>query len=388
MQDGKKYIMLKRKRIASIVLNPFTHDSRVEKEALCLAKKYELTVFALWAEGLPLHERRELYAVERLKLKTKKWSKNKLIQLIKYFELIYRFIKCSQHIDIYHCHDLHTLPIGIISKYSKNRKAKIVYDAHEHETEVDGLSKSMKKITKVIEKILIKFVDKTITVSDSIADDYQKLYNIKKPVIIYNTPINREVKKNNYFREKFNISKNNYIYIFQGALVSGRGVEEILETFKQCSGIKRNIVFLGYGNLVPLIKKYEEKFDNIWYHEAVAPHDLLNYTVSADFGLTSVINQGYCKSYDYSLPNKLFEYVMAELPMIVTLPEMTKFVLKYKIGVKAKSNNYSDLIKAFEEIEEKDIQEMKKNIQQVKRYYSWENQEELLLSLYKELDAN
>ncbi|MBE0492576.1 MAG: glycosyltransferase [Sulfurospirillum sp.] len=377
------------KKVISIVLNNFKNDSRVLKENISLQKAgYDIQVVALHEEPLKEYDEVQNIPVHRIKLKTRGWSKQKLVQLIKYFEFIYRVVNQYKNSDILHCNDLNSLPIGVIVKKFFNREAKIVYDAHEHETETNGLSGLMKKLTKLLEKSLIKFVDRTITVSDSIAEDYKKMYNINKPVIIYNTPGYKEVEKNDYFREKFNIVKNNYIYIFQGALVQGRGVEEILETFKKGSGSKRSIVFLGYGSLVPLIQAYEKELDNIFYHEAVSPTDILNYTVSADFGINGMIDEGYCKSYDYSLPNKLFEYLMAELPVIVTLPEMSRFVSRHKIGVKAKSKNYIDLVKAFEEIERKDLQEMKKNIQEVKREYCWEKQEEVLLNLYKELDAS
>ena len=370
-----------KKRVLFITLSPIDNDSRVLKEI------GSLTSNGVYVESFSINSKSE----QNFNQHILKFKKGRVLGIpglstIKlYIESLKVVIKFN-NIDIYHCHDLNALPIGIIAKYLKNRKAKIVYDAHEHETEVDGLSGVTKKFTKLLERFLIKFVDRTITVSDSIAEDYKEMYNITKPTIIYNTPEYREVKKNDYFREKFNIQKNKVVYIFQGALVKGRGVEEILETFKKDLGSKRSIVFLGYGSLVDLIKEYVKESDNIFYHEAVSPTDILNYTVSADFGINGMIDEGYCKSYDYSLPNKLFEYLMADLPVVVTLPEMSRFVSRYKIGVKAKSKNQFHLLSAFEEIEKKDLQEMKKNIEEVKSDYCWEKQEEILLNLYKELN--
>ncbi|WP_419773866.1 glycosyltransferase family 4 protein [Halarcobacter sp.] len=377
-------MMLNHKKIASIVLNNFTHDSRVEKEAVTLSSSYNVTVYALWAKGLK-EEENKTYDIKRLKLKSKNFSKKKAVQALKYLELIYRFYKASDTVDYYHCHDLNTLPIAIITKYVKNRKSKIIYDAHEHETEVDGLKGFSKIIMKLMEKIFIRFADKVITVSDSIAEDYKRVYSIEKPTLVYNTPRYTNIEKNNYFRKKYNISEDIYIYIFQGALVDGRGIDELLDVFSSFNIGNRAIVFLGYGNYSEKIKEYSKKHLNIYYHDAVKPSDLLNYTVSADFGINGMIDEGYCLSYDYSLPNKLFEYLMVGLPVVVTLPEMSKFVEKHNIGVIAKSKSVYDILEAFKNLENLDLIELKENIEKVKKEYSWEKQEEKLIELYYSL---
>ena len=75
------------KKIVHIVLNQFTHDSRVIRECKSLAKTgYDVIVIAYWLEGLNLEERENGYRVIRIPIVTKSWSKNPIIQIIKYLE--------------------------------------------------------------------------------------------------------------------------------------------------------------------------------------------------------------------------------------------------------------------------------------------------------------
>ena len=77
------------KKVVHIVLNPFIQDSRVIKECKSLAKiGYDVTVIAYWLEGLNLEEMRNGYQIIRIPIATRSWSKNPIIQIIKYLEFL------------------------------------------------------------------------------------------------------------------------------------------------------------------------------------------------------------------------------------------------------------------------------------------------------------
>lgn len=374
------------KKITSIVLNNFKNDSRVLKENISLQNAgYEVIVVALHEEALKEFEEVQNIPVHRVKLKSRNWSKYKLVQLLKYIEFIYRVTKKYKLSDILHCNDLNTLTIGYIIKKFYNKDVKIVYDAHEYETEVGGLSGIQKTITKQVEKFLIKYTDVVICVSDTIANEYVRLYNISKPELVLNTPAFQEIDKKDIFRETLNISKDKIIFLYQGGLSRGRGIEILLDTFKEMNDEKSVIVFMGYGPLESLIKTMSNKYVNIYFHEAVSPDILLDYTSSADFGISTI--EDSCLSYRYCLPNKMFEYTMANVPVIVSnLPEMKKVVNNNNIGVVAKENNPQGLKEAIQKAVELDEEELQRNIQKVKEVYNWEEQEKVLLALYKSIE--
>ena len=143
---------------------------------------------------------------------------------------------------------------------------------------------------------------------------------------------------------------------------------------------------MGYGELEEQIIKASNAENNIYFHKAVAPDILLDYTSSADFGISTI--EDSCLSYRYCLPNKMFEYLMADLPVIVSnLYEMKRLVENNNIGVVAKENTPQGLKQAKGEAIKLDKDELNKNIQKVKQVYNWEEQGKVLLKAYKELEV-
>jgi glycosyltransferase involved in cell wall biosynthesis len=372
------------KKVTSIVLNNFKNDSRVLKENISLQNAgYEVKVVALHYEGTKEHEDVQGISVHRVKLRTMDWSKNILASFVKYVEWSYRIIREYKSCDVMHCNDLNALHIGVISKLF-NKNLKVVYDAHEYETETVYLTGIKKRLAKSTEKFLIKYVDSVMTVSDAIADEYVRLYNIEKPALVLNAPLYKEVEKKDIFRETFGISKEQTIFLYQGGLGRGRGVEIVLDTFKKLENKYDVIVFMGYGELEQHIVEESSHYENIFFHKAVSPDVLLNYTSSADFGISMI--EDVCLSYRYCLPNKMFEYIMAGVPVIVSnLPEMKSIIETYQVGVVTKENNSEELEKAIVLASSLDKNEIQNNLKKVKTIYNWEEQERVLIGVYKGL---
>ena len=374
------------KKVANIVFNPFKNDSRVLKESLSLKKVgYDVEVIAHGDEGLTKEEIKNGIKIKRFNYLNRKVTTSKLAKLKIYLSWIKEVADYVKKFDILHCNDLNTLPIGFIVKKFYNKNIKIVYDAHEYETEINGLGGIQKILTKILEKFLIRYADKVICVSESIAQEYKKLYPfIEKPALVLNTPPYKKIEKKDKFREELGIEKEKTIFLYQGGLSSGRGIEILIDTFRSIKDDKAVIVFMGYGPLEKEVKKASEEYDNIYFYPAVSPDVLLDYTSSADFGISTI--EDSCLSYRYCLPNKTFEYLMAEIPLIVSnLYEMKRLIEKYKIGVVAKENNVEGLKEAIKKALELDKEELKENIKKVKEIYNWEEQEKVLLKIYKEI---
>ena len=374
------------KRVASLVFNSFINDSRVLKEGLSLLHNgYHVEVIAHGDRELPIYEENGGLIVKRLAYLDRTITQGKVAKLKAYFTFVKESVAYCKTFDILHCNDIHTLPIGFIVKKFYKKDVKIVYDAHEYETEMHGLNGISKIFVQKLEAFLIKYVDKVITVSDAIANEYAKLYGIEKPALVLNTPKYVNIDKREIFRETLDISKEKTIFLYQGGLSSGRGIEILLDTF-QLMNNRSVIVFMGYGPLEELVINASKKYDNIYFHKAVAPNVLLNYTSSADFGILFYENN--CLNHYYCSPNKMFEYLMAEIPVIASnLYEMKRLIDDNKIGIVAEENSPQGLKVAIEKAINLDKKELQENIQKVKKVYNWEEQEKVLLKVYRELDV-
>lgn len=306
--------------------------------------------------------------------------------IIKYFEFFLKCLRRYKKADIYHCNDLDCLPLGFLLKIF-NRQAKIVYDAHEFEIESNNLKGLEKKIKKLVEKNLIKKVDSFITVSKSIAENYSRIYNIKEPILVLNTPRYIKCLKSNKFREEFNISEDKIIALYQGILGHNRGIDNIIESIKF---IKSNvcIVFMGAGIKADYIRNKTIIYPGrIYYKPAVPPSELLKYTASADIGLC--LTENTCLNHYYCLPNKLFEYQMAGLPVLVSnFPELERIVKKeYHCGLTVDPESPEAIASKIDElINNRELfEEFKMNAKLSARKYNWENQEKVLKKIYEKL---
>ena len=353
-----------------------TNESRIFKESRFLSKNYnfdKIILLGIFQEGLKKEEALEnnIY-IKRVSLFN---VKKRSIMYLYYYLYVFLFIifKRPKMINI---HTLEFLPLALIAKIFR---IKVIYDAHELETEKANFKGFRKKISKIIERIFIRFVDKVIVVGEAIADEYKKMYpKMDRPFVVLNTPNYKITQKNDLFREKFNIDKEKIIFLYQGAISPSRGVEILLEVFKNTDKV---IVFMGYGSLVDKVKEYSLKYENIYFHEAVSPEVLLNYTSSADIGFCLIENS--CKSYDFCMPNKMFEYLMVGIPVIASdLFEIKKIINLYKIGEIIDYKNIDKLKEKINEISKPFINNFKKNIEDFKKKFNWEEQENILKMVY------
>lgn len=372
------------KKIANVVLNDFTNDSRVLKISTSLSSfGYEPVVVAMHNTGLPQSEYVQGANVWRVKLLTRLWPKWKTIQLIKYVEFLIRAFWCFRKVDVIHCNDLSALPVGLLVKLFCNDR-KVVYDCHEYETEINGLRGVEKKAKKWLERTLIRYADAVITVSDSIANEYARLYQIPKPRLVLNCPPYKEQSKHNLFRENLGIRADQTIFLYQGGLSKGRGIELLLEAFSGLDSDKNVLVCMGYGPLEVVIQAKAEQQETIFFHPAVSPKILLNYTSSGDYGI--LFYENTCLNHRYCSPNKIFEYLMAGLPVLTSnLFEMKRLVEAEGVGIVAESNTVEGFRKAVTASLGQDYAAIQKNVFETRKKYCWEEQEKVLKEIYDAL---
>ncbi|MSR88621.1 MAG: glycosyltransferase [Candidatus Margulisbacteria bacterium] len=369
--------------------SPLQNESRIFKqtESLANAKFFEkIWLIGIGSEGLPMQQRLdEVREIIRVGKKCEEMSTllGKIQKTLKYWIGVLKIIK-NEPIQVVQIHNLSLLPLGVVIKIWK--KSKLVYDAHELETERVGWGHGVKRAAKIVERFFIKFSDHTIVVSPEIAKHYEASYPNIKPTVILNAPKLAQCKKRNLFRERFNIRDDQTIFIYQGSISDNRGLELILDTFLQLKDKNNVLIFMGYGPFVAQVEEASKKCNTIFFMPAVHPKQVLEYTASADYGITLMVFPDACLSYYYCLPNKLFEYCLAGLPIITSNAiEMRRFVENNQLGVVVKEKSIKDLETAINEIKKIPYDTMHTRCLSIAKEVCWEIQEPILLNIYSGL---
>ena len=392
---GRKFLLRNKMLNLHIYPSDMKNESRILKVTAAISelKFFDKIIivgkeFGTMKEYETIDESRLIWRVPLRKYSFLHWKIRKILRYINWLWRIY-FKFRSKNISMINCHSLYDLPIGVLLK--KKTGCKLVYDTHELETERNGLDGKMKKIFKIIERNSIKYLDCIFVVSDSIEEWYRKNYKFNEVITIKNIPIkNRVLNKSNKIREMFSIPMDHILYLYQGALFKGRSIELMLSVFSKINKelwneLKAHIVFMGYGNLVDRIKESEIMYNNIHFIEAVPPNDILTYSSGADVGISLIENT--CLSYYYSLPNKLFEYYLSGIPIIVSnFPDMSSFIKDCNCGwiTDVGEENVYSLIK---EISKDTILDKVKNIKNSfkRNNFNWEMEKIKMKKVYAKL---
>jgi glycosyltransferase involved in cell wall biosynthesis len=352
-------------------------DSRVFKISNSLGKfGHQVIVYCLHRDGLPINVKHQFFTIIRVKMfNLQRFSK--IFYILKYFIYFSKVFSKSKDFDLIICNDFITLPIGVFIKQFTN--IKVIYDCHEYEAHVNEISKLQSIFIYTFEKILIKFVDQVITVSNSISKSYANDYNIQPPKVIRNTCYFYDDFPPNLLLAKLKIKNNPVIFLYQGAFMDGRGIETIINEFK-APEINRIVVFIGDGPLTKFVKYYAKIYPSIYYIKSVPFSELKSYTSYAHFGFCLI--EDTCLSYRYCLPNKFFEYLMYRTPVICSnLPELSMFVNKYNLGFTVDDSGILNLAHTLDCLSHTISHRLMNNIKKFNNIYNWENEEKKLLKL-------
>lgn len=371
-------------RVLHITHTDIRYDSRILKELQSLVNSGERVcgLGVLEASTIKACENNLDLQVIKISSRSIKFLPRILKHIFCVIELVLKMLPAVLNLrpEILHVHDVIVLPVAVLSKIFI--KTKIIYDAHELESDRNGITRLAGFFTKKIEKLSWKYIDYFVVVSNSIDNWYQLQMGQKKSSIIFNSPFYRDEIKPydyNYLRTKFNIPDKSKIFIYIGIITAGRGIELMLKAFSEQIH-DSHIVFLGYGDMTDKVIKASREKNNIHYHIQVSHEQVVPIASSADYGLCFVQNASL--SDYYCLPNKLFEYAFAGLPVFASnFPDIQEIVNKYGLG-ECFAPSYEEIVAKIKEIETKNTNRV--DLSKIKDL-SWESQEKKLLQVYKNI---
>jgi len=365
-----------KKRIIISVTNDLLTDKRVNKVAGTLIKfGFDVLLVGRKLPGsLPVNFS---FKTHRFKLLF-----NKGVMFYASYNMRLFFFLLFAKADIFLSNDLDTLPANFLA--SKFRKKKLVYDSHEYFTEVPELVNrpKIKHIWEKVEKFILPKIEYSYTVCRSIAEIYSNKYNIEMKVV-------RNIPECELFLKDIkpvfpDATKNKKIILYQGTVNIGRGIEHIIEAMQ----FVENAVFviIGDGDIKKLL---EEKVKELQLSDKVfflgkIPFEILHaYTKKADIGISLEENIGL--NYYYALPNKLFDYIRANVPVLASkLPEIENIVKTYDIGCFIENHSPEHIAEKINFMlnNEDKIQDWKRNIKKASAELCWEDEEQVLREIF------
>jgi len=288
--------------------------------------------------------------------------------------------------DLLVANDLDTLPAVFLA--SRIRKIRMVFDSHEYFTEVPELinRKRVKRVWEWLESKMLPKIRHACTVSLPIAQAYQRKYGIEMKVV-RNLPFKRERGSTSFIQLRTGHEK---IVLYQGSLNIGRGLELVIRAMQ----FTRNthLVLIGKGDIESDLRQQVSTMGlsgRVTFTGRIMPDRLSDYTWQADLGLSLEEDLGL--NYRFALPNKVFDYIQAGVPVLVSdLPEVRTLVEKYHIGMINTTGNAEELGTLISEIlvNEKQLSEWKLNLKKAASELCWENEEPKLISLYQHALGN
>lgn len=390
------------KKVLMLLDNPFTNDNRVKREIETLCENgFEVNLIAIKNGVSPDVETLYGAKIERL-LSTELFD----IKNNKYKTQIVSILE-NRDFDLIHCHDQEMLNIAVHIKKLRNKRKQtsfpIIYDSHElfhywplnvsNYNSLPILIKSflVRKFQIRREKKNVKYVNHFITVNNSLANNLKEYFNLHQlPIVLRNIPDLETPVKNNTLRQTFKIKDTTKILVFIGANIYPKtlNLEQVITEFSNQKNIA--LVFIAKKNKFQKeIQNYADakKAKNIYFHDLITPEKINQVLSSADVGLVPTWNKKDL-SYWYALDNKLFEYLMAEIPTLATKqPEYINVVEKYNIGICVNPDKKNAYIQGFKSIISNDLL-YKEQLINTKKMLNWNLEKTNLVTLYKSLTQN
>jgi len=287
--------------------------------------------------------------------------------------------------DCVHANDWITLPIA--ARYKRASGCAVVYDSHELAVEENDERLIWRIVSKrfvsAVEARHIGAADGVITVSDSIARFYRDLYRLREvPAVVRNVPV--------YQRQLFRPAGRPLNVLFHGLLRPGRGIETLIESVAQWMPGRR-LTIRGFGE-----QAYEAALrqrvaqvgiaDRVMFAPPVPPAAVVAAASESDIGI--VCPPIVTRQYDFSLPNKLFEYVMAGLAICVTPgADMAALVRGYGLGRVFEDATPGAFARAVNDLDAGSVDACKERALAAAHGLSWDSEKERLLSIYSSLAA-
>ena len=389
---------MKKQKLLKITIDEWRNASR-DKRELSVCRELGMDVFVL-AKG-NLEDRGRMDNVDGfdvIRYTTRPLGLHIPI-IINRIASIFYFAHNARKIDsdIISGHDLAALLIGWLSSLFKKNKPKLVYDSHEFELGRAGCKRGRISLWYVrnMERFLMRRCAFSIMVNDVIADEVQRIHKLKdRPIVVRNIPNLWQIDKHecNVIRQDL-LSQmeapREMMLMYHGGVIHNRGIEMLLKVLSKNDNVC--LVVLGNASsdylheLQSLANNYGV-LDRVVFHAAVPIHLLWKYVGASDIGMITI--PAVSMSYYYMLPNKFFENIQSETPVICSdYPAISPLVKEYGVGLLCNPLDEMSINEAVEKLntDKKLYGSCVENAKRAKEHLCWEKEKKVLTAAYAKL---
>jgi glycosyltransferase involved in cell wall biosynthesis len=377
------------RHVVMLVRNAYTHDTRVEKEARTLTGAgYRVTIVADGAHGLPERETRPEADVIRVARSGRRLPG---VRFVVHQALLARVLRDLRP-DVLHAHDSNALvPVGLAARALG---VPYVYDAHDL-----WLGRPRRERSRIyfainqlyytlVERLFVRPAAATLTVSAPIAEHLARRYGLPEVVLVPNYPeppgtIDRRDIRALPGAEALDATTPLVLYV--GGLMGGRGLEQLVDAMAHVE--RAELVLLGDGVLAKPLQQRAARggfAERLHVVTPVPPADVIDVAASADVGVSPIVPS--CLNYRYSLPNKLFQYMAAGLPVVASdFPQVREIVEGAGCGLVVDTRDPAEIAGAIDRIlaDRAAAQAMgERGRQAVVEHFNWSTAARALIDVY------
>jgi glycosyltransferase involved in cell wall biosynthesis len=364
------------------------HDSRVRREAKALAAAgHRVTVV-----HLPPERHTEPFELDGFRVvcaTPRSWLRRALPLRAYRIAFLAGFVGQARRVrpDVIHAHDAPMLAPALAAR--RLTGARLVYDSHELATGVPYRERLWSGLVRALESLAIPRAAAVVTVSDGIATRLAELYRLRGPAgVVRNVPdAGIDSGGTASMRERLGIGSAPLV-LHQGALAPRRGCETLVRAMAELP--EAHLVFLGdpwpgYDGVVERAAIEAGVRERVHFVPSVPVERLLSHTREADVGVSLLSDD--CENHRLALPNKVFEYIAAGVPVVVSdLPELRRLVEEHGVGWTAAGDDATGLARTLADALAA-TNGRSPDMAQAARELRWETEQRRLLEVYERLDV-
>jgi glycosyltransferase involved in cell wall biosynthesis len=277
---------------------------------------------------------------------------------------------------VVHCNDHNSMWVGVAARLLTG--ARVIYDSHELWPDRNGRPEWRPGLLAT-EALFVRAAHEVVTTSPGYADVLAERYRVPRPPLVRNGPAGAPTAA-----ADADLDPPRAVYV--GGLMRGRGLEEALDALPLVDGL--TLRFVGPGR--PEYRRTLEEraralgvAGRLELRDAVAPGEVVAQLRGAVAGLCLI--QPVCLSYRLTLPNKLFEYAAAAVPMVASdLPVIARTIRDSRSGLLVAPGDVEGIAAALRALLDPDFRRSyAEGAEALGRTVTWDAERTRLAALYR-----